>query len=383
MRITTLDSLRGLAALTVVFAHCYEVYPEALRFDVHPAELSAWLQPWAWLRYTPLHLFTDGQQAVMFFFVLSGFVLTLPFLRRTQPSYPRYLAKRFCRLYPPFAVAILFSAALYLLIAPHPIGALGHEFNAQSWTEDVTGGQVLRHLLMTGMARDETLDVPVWSLVHELRISMIFPMLVAFAAFGAVWGAIGLTALLYLACAYALIQVGEESALGTMLATGQYILFFVVGIALASRAERWQATLGAVPSRARTLLWLAALAALLFPASLLPWARIAWGAGAVGILMLAMTSPKAGRALSLPPLRWLGRVSYSLYLVHVPVLLACVHLLYGRLPLPVILAVAVALSLLGAQIMFRGVELPSIRLGRRLARGKAPAAAPDDLYGRT
>ncbi len=383
MRITTLDSLRGLAALTVLFAHCYEVYPEQLRFDVHPAEVSAWAQPWAWFRYTPLHLLTDGQPAVMFFFVLSGFVLTLPFLRGTQPSYPRYLAKRFCRLYPPFAAATFLSAALYILIAPAPIAALGHEFNTESWTENVTDGQVLRHLLMTGMAQDETLDIPMWSLVHELRISIIFPLLVAFAALGAAWGAIGLTALLYLACTYALLHLGEQCATGTTLATGQYILFFVVGIALASRGESWQAALAAAPSRARPLLWLACLAAAMFPGALLPWSRAVWGAAAVGILTLAMTSPAAQRALSRPPLHWLGRVSYSLYLVHVPVLLASVHLLYGRLPLPAILAVAVALSLLGAELMFRSIEQPSIRLGRRLAGGGARAAAPGDVYGRT
>ena len=372
MRITTLDSLRGLAALTVLFSHCYEVYPEELRFSVKLLDISAWAQPWVWFRYTPLRLLTDGQPAVMFFFVLSGFVLALPFLRGTQPAYPRYLVKRFCRLYLPFAAAILISAALYVLIAPEPIAAFGHEFNAQSWSEKVTGGHVARHLMMTGMARDEMLDIPVWSLVHEMRISVIFPLLIALSAVGAAWGTIGLTALLYLTCAYALLHIGEQSAVGTILATGQYIVFFVAGIALASHADRWRAALGAVPSPARPLLWLACLTAAMCPAALLPWSRLVWGAGAVGILMLAMTSPGGQRLLSLPPLRWLGRVSYSLYLVHMLVLLAAVHLLYGRLPLPAILLAAVVLSLVSAEIMFRCVERPALQIGRRFARGEPP-----------
>lgn len=374
MRITTLDSLRGLAALTVLFSHCYEVYPEDLRFNVPLLDLSAWAQPWAWLRYTPLRLLTEGRPAVMFFFVLSGFVLALPFIRGTQPAYPRYLIKRFCRLYLPFAAAILISAALYVLIAPEPIAASGHEFNTQSWSRDITGQDVARHLLMTGMPKDEILDIPVWSLVHELRISVIFPLLITLSAIAG-WSAIALAALLYVACAYAVLHIGEQSAIGTTLATGQYIVFFVAGIALARHAERWRAILGAIPSPIRPLLWLACLAAAMCPAALLPWSRYVWGIGAVGILMLAMTSPGARRLLLLPPLRWLGRVSYSLYLVHMLVLLAAVHLLYGRLPLPAILLAAVVLSLVSAEIMFRCVERPAMEIGRRFARGEPPTTS--------
>ena len=75
-------------------------------------ELSAWAAPWAWLRYTPLRLLVDGEAAVILFFVLSGYVLALPFIAGTQLTYGRYLVKRICRIWLPFAAAILLAAAL-------------------------------------------------------------------------------------------------------------------------------------------------------------------------------------------------------------------------------------------------------------------------------
>ena len=72
---------------------------------------------------------------------------------------------------------------------------------------------------------------------------------------------------------------------------------------------------------------------------------------------------------------WLGKVSYSLYLIHVPLLLAAVHLTYGRAPLGVTIPAVVAASLLCAELMHRFVELPSIRLGRVLGGLRRPGNA--------
>jgi peptidoglycan/LPS O-acetylase OafA/YrhL len=69
MRYTQLDSLRGLAACTVVFCHATNVLPA-----VYDDPGRAW-----WLTETPLGLLRAGSAAVDFFFVLSGFVLALPF----------------------------------------------------------------------------------------------------------------------------------------------------------------------------------------------------------------------------------------------------------------------------------------------------------------
>src|SRR5271167_849702 len=68
-RFIELDALRGLAACVVIFLHYTSV----------PKQLPAWLNDL--INYTPCFLFVCGTQAVVFFFVLSGFVLSLPWIR--------------------------------------------------------------------------------------------------------------------------------------------------------------------------------------------------------------------------------------------------------------------------------------------------------------
>ena len=65
-----------------------------------------------------------------------------------------------------------------------------------------------------------------------------------------------------------------------------------------------------------------------------------------------------------PALQWLGKVSYSLYLVHVPVALALAHALRDALPAPAIAALTVVLALPAAAVFYKAVERPSLLLSR-------------------
>ena len=53
-----------------------------------------------------------GPHSVMLFFVLSGYVLSLPYWARAQLTYGRYLTRRMCRIFIPYAVAVLLSAVI-------------------------------------------------------------------------------------------------------------------------------------------------------------------------------------------------------------------------------------------------------------------------------
>jgi peptidoglycan/LPS O-acetylase OafA/YrhL len=57
-------------------------------------------------------------------------------------------------------------------------------------------------------------------------------------------------------------------------------------------------------------------------------------------------------------------VSYSLYLVHVPVALALAHALHGTLPAAAIAALTVVLALPAAAVFYAAVERPSLLLSR-------------------
>jgi peptidoglycan/LPS O-acetylase OafA/YrhL len=104
------------------------------------------------------------------------------------------------------------------------------------------------------------------------------------------------------------------------------------------------------------------------------------------LIVLAQQPTGFRRLLHRAPLVWLGHVSYSLYLVHAPVLVASTVVLHGTLPLPACLAVGVVAALAVAEVMRRLVEVPSRDLARwaerRLRRRpRAQGSAPPTAAG--
>ncbi|OWK25409.1 hypothetical protein AJ87_10595 [Rhizobium yanglingense] len=53
-----------------------------------------------------------------------------------------------------------------------------------------------------------------------------------------------------------------------------------------------------------------------------------------------------------------------MYLIHVPIMLALNYVLYDHVPILAILALAIFLTLIAAEIFYRFVEQPAMRLGR-------------------
>jgi peptidoglycan/LPS O-acetylase OafA/YrhL len=374
----SLDALRGIAAFLVVTFHCAQV-STGFAAARNPLSLSAWLDMWSWLKFTPLRLLVaSGPPAVVLFFALSGFVLSLPFLRSSrQRGYGEFAIKRLCRIYPPFAFAVLVSAVLYALVAPSSIPELSPWFNTVLWDRPLSLDYIIRNLMMTGLPHDMTLDLVMWSLVHELRISLIFPLLFLATRrwpVASVVGSLGLG----LACTAALAGNEATNLVTSLIDTARFVPLFVAGIVVAANVGAIRAGVARLPGRIVAFLWVASVVLLMAPGpSVSNYYDFIWGAGAVGLLVLTAGSLSADRLLSVPPLVWLGRVSYSLYLIHVPLLIAVVHLTYGMLPLWVTISGVVALSLVSAELMHRFVEKPSIWLGRRLTapRPGMPALA--------
>jgi peptidoglycan/LPS O-acetylase OafA/YrhL len=65
---------------------------------------------------------------------------------------------------------------------------------------------------------------------------------------------------------------------------------------------------------------------------------------------------------------FLGDISYSLYLIHIPLLLALMFTLYGHIPTSMIAVIAIVVAVVAAAIVRALVEKPSIDLGRNLSR---------------
>lgn len=125
-RIESLDSLRGIAAFIVVIFHCllsFTLFYEA-NYDY---KFTNWLVEI--FTVTPLHTLWAGKEAVLLFFVLSGFVLMLPFTNNKQPNYPSYLIKRICRIYIPYIIVMFMSVILTQIFWKYNLDGMSPTYN--------------------------------------------------------------------------------------------------------------------------------------------------------------------------------------------------------------------------------------------------------------
>ncbi len=376
-RIEQLDSLRGLAALTVVICHFTNIFPAKFS-DSHIG--------WQLALGSPLMCVMAGHQAVVFFFVLSGFVLSIPFYQRPV-AYAPWIVKRFCRIYLPYYGAMLLAMLLVCCNA-NPIPTLSDWFNS-TFQGPINGRIILEHLLLIGSFNNGQLNPIVWSLVLEMRISLLFPLLMRLAVRVRWW--------------QSLVAIYGVATLGYFLFRGlfpspndygltfMYLPEFVVGCLLAryrSELVSWYQT------RTRSLKGTAMIAAVLlysYAFWFFPQMRVFHPSvladdlvttlGVAVFIVSALASSWVSSVLLSRPLVALGKASYSLYLVHAICLLTAIHLLSGSIPLWCILVISGVACLIVTGTFYFVLEVPSIELGRRLSallagRPTAPQASP-------
>lgn len=373
-RLETLDALRGIAALSVVASHIIFVMP-SFTDDVAIFSASTWADPAIWFRYTPLRAFVGGPAAVIIFFLLSGFVLSLAFLSGKAVGYRSFIWRRFCRIYIPFIVAILLAAALFQYSDVNYVPFVSDWFNNDSWSEPLTPALLLGHVLMFGTKPEMSLNNVMWSLVHEVRISIMFPAIMIMVMRSTRWSIV--VSLLLLLLSGVLHRIIPGAVADTWLDTLWYIPFFVAGALIARHRN---AISIATSKLGRRFEWLAvgvAIVLLAIPAGV-PFAELPYGVAGAMLIILAVAGGEFAKLMGASLFQWLGRVSYSLYLVHLPIILTMVHLLAGMWPLSAILALSLLASLTVAELMYRAVERPSIALGRRglWLRNAPKATAP-------
>jgi len=315
--------------------------------------------------------------AVLLFFVLSGFVLALPYFEETNDAYSLYLLRRFFRLYPPFAFAILVAALLRGLVGASSFPFLSH-WLSEFWSGPLTVGVVASHLLMTDIHRSaSSLDPPIWTLIVEMRIALVFPLLVLVVKrFG--WLSIVAALIVALICSKTKAALGEpstmvaESVAGAFLLTGRYVFFFLLGIFAACRLDQHRKVLVRISAKQQTGVFIG----LVFLCGFLTFTSKAgdgyidtlFGLLATYLITLCAAFPRVAAKLSGRLCLWLGDISYSLYLIHLPVLMAVFILLYGHASFGATVALAFPLMLLAGHAMYYLIEWPSMKVGRKLAR---------------
>jgi peptidoglycan/LPS O-acetylase OafA/YrhL len=358
LRLPQLDGLRGVAAFIVVLHHAYLCMPEN-----DPAR--RWLAERDCARILAL-----GRPAVILFFVLSGFVLTMS-LSGSRLSWPTYALRRGVRLLPPFWVAVALSFVASAMTTRRASPSLSSWFN-QQWAHSIPSGDLVGSISLLANSGNNRLDHVVWSLVHEFRLSLVLPVFVLAARRVGVMPCLAIAAAVsigadgYIDAFPAVFQRGyhgflfDVDGLGpSLVVSARFLVDFAIGAALALSFERVLVHAG--KRQVYQLLLGVSGLALLSSAN-----EYAMAVGAAMLIAAIATSNAAARAFAFAPLAWLGRVSYSLYLVHLPIILALGHALDGAMPLAAMMALSIAAGLVAADLMYRCVEEPTIRLGRRL-----------------
>lgn len=312
IRLEFLDGLRGLAALYVVLHHCVE---EVEPFD--GPHYSHWLR----LALKPLNL---GHYSVGIFIVLSGYCLMLPVARSAgktlKGGFQGYILRRAKRILPPYYAALALTLCFILLVPAT------RNSDATQWSGNRVAFQIpviVSHLLVAHNLSDawsHRINAPMWSVATEWQIYFLFALILL-----PVWRRFGNLALLAVAVALGLALTFAFPVAQS--ACFWYIGLFAFGMVAATRLGK--------TGEAETRLWgVAAFAAVtaLFGLSLVTSLKailiqsdfITGVFGAALILYCAGRAQHGGsrllRVLESKAALWLGMFSYSLYLIHFPVL---------------------------------------------------------------
>ncbi|PWC07420.1 acyltransferase family protein [Mycetocola zhujimingii] len=355
-RMHALDGVRGVAAVVVVLYH--------LTLMARPRlEETAGL--WEWITQSPLRPLTAGSEAVLVFFVLSGLVVSIPALSATF-DWLRYYPSRLIRLYLPVIGAVLFAVALILVVPRFP-GAISPD----SWLDNRVASSIsLGRIVEESSLLPETYTVVnvLWSLRWEVMFSVLLPVFIVVGL------AVRRRPWLAAVVSVALMVAGRVLEVDALV----YLPTFFLGTLMAVHLPGIRAWADRVNRRGGWFIW-GALAVASVVLLVLSWltrdiapagssaSAALWGlagAGAAGLIVVAIGSPLAERMLSARLPLWLGRVSFSLYLVHVPVL-ASIAFLIGDAAWWLVALIAFPASFAIAWLFHVAVETPAHRLARR------------------
>lgn len=354
-----LESMRGLAALAVVVEHCFNYSGgPALGWLERNSSLSG---VGLWL----LHLIFNGRAAVVLFFVISGFVLARQLDGLFAGNHPRlqsYFVRRFFRIVPAMWAAVVFAYMLAMHFRPELT---------------VNASLLLRTLLL----QDITLDVPLWSLHVEIVCCAVFPLLYLFNQDAG--RKTSFVSVLLLA-PLLLMPIGGLTLSGAL----RYLVFFQLGILIATHGV----TLVEAVSRTwRRPLFL--LSCLMLSLSFMLWPffeAFTFFNDTYPMLMAIPFSfvilayvvhgddPVVQGLLGSRMARFVGKISFSLYLVHYMIVNALLPIFgssaylsflwpYPLLQGLLLFVFVLSLSLPLAILMYHLVEVPFSNLGRRLS----------------
>jgi peptidoglycan/LPS O-acetylase OafA/YrhL len=351
------ESLRGLLAFSVVVEHSYLYMwgPDANWFSNHDG-----IYPWLhWL----LHVVFNGRAAVLLFFVISGFVLARQLEKMSgiiTRRFSSFFVRRVFRIMPAMWIAVFVAfLAAYFLKASAELG--------------------MPLLLKNLFFQDWTLDVPLWSLNVEMGCCLLFPFLMIANHMAnrtlKILLLLPLAALIFIPHVFFFLrflvffQIGilvgtfGAAALNSTKPSHTYLIFCVSCLIYGLSPQLWAFNNTYFSYFDDRYYLLLEIPVCFFILSFIVYAQ----------------SKHSHGFLMLPTVRFLGKISFSLYVLHYVVVdNLWVH--FGQFqfltflwPYPLLFQttfflIIVIVSIPTATIVYHYVEVPFNRLGRRIGR---------------
>ncbi|MFM7062187.1 MAG: acyltransferase family protein [Actinomycetes bacterium] len=325
-RLASMEGLRGLAVLLVFLVHFSELSSDWLRTVEIPFPAECRLAGTSATSEIACRVGNMGNIGVDLFFVLSGFLIYGGLMRRPQ-AYRPYMARRLRRIYPTYLVVL----AVYVVLAL----AMPSEGKLPSSPAAAAAAVLANVLLLPGIVPVAPIITVSWTLSFELFFYLTVPGLIAVAHLrerSSAWRT-RLFVALALLCTF---------VVGGLSGAHPRLSMFFAGMLLwewtTTRAESATAT----PEGRRrldTLGLVALVVAVVAPMYLLsdllagfPRLVVLFVGWPVLCAACFYADGRAQRMFSVTPLRWLGNMSYSYYLVHSLVLQGCFELLRRVVP---------------------------------------------------
>jgi len=314
------------------------------------------------LYHSGVSFFSGGFTGVDIFFVISGYLIgghIFSELRSGRFSFMSFYQRRAKRILPAFYVVLAFTILVSLfLLSPYET----NEFGRSAFWSTLSASNILFWKTTGYFDLHSELNplLMTWSLGVEEQFYAIIPLLlVLLSRVRRSW----MLPVILVSCVISFIFSVRELGVHPvmvfyMLPARAWELGIGVGFAVAEREKRF-----AFPAAVSQIVSFAGLALVVAPMLLLTLAVPFPGAAALpsvlGTAMLLATPESwiGKHLLSLPPLVFIGRISYSLYLWHWP-LLAFGRVVYGGALPGVTTAIAIAMAFAAATLSYYVVEQP-------------------------
>jgi peptidoglycan/LPS O-acetylase OafA/YrhL len=323
-RFSFIDALRGLASMAVVLFHAVA--------GEHINSLPPWLRATV----------AQGEFGVSVFFVLSGFVIAHSQRDRklTICGVGHFMLRRSIRLDPPYWVAIATAIGFALLASTLVKNRAPIEFSAP---------QIISHLFyLQDLVGYKNVNPAFWTLCYEIQFYLVFALLLCAHSRKWIAAAFILSLLWPLGLAPTIRGLFVNLWFGFLLGVGAYYA--------------WRTP--------KILRWFLAYAAVIGVAAV--WRDNHFALVCVATAVVITLMARAGRigSLNWRWLQFLGAISYSLYLIHHPIIAATFRvwfMLFHRSPLTEFTGwvASIVACIVAAYLLWRLVERPSIWLARR------------------